>query len=215
MRSKRKREGVDALQEMLDRPWCFYCERDFDDAAVLQTHQREMHFRCETCNRRLNTASGLAVHTQQVHKIQTTVIKNAIPGREDPGVELFGVLGIPEELVQAHRQGILDGYYRRAAEFRAQTGNPLPGTVKHDPNKRGKREETTDELKARLAAHRAAKKAAKEAAAAGVPNGPQPTAEQSADALGNEGDDFIALPTAMEITVRRPCSITQNKFRVY
>lgn len=88
MSGKRKRE---TLEELLDRPWCYYCERDFDDQQVLQTHQREMHFHCEYCSRRLNTASGLSVHTNQVHKQQVTRIRNAIEGRESPDIEVFGV----------------------------------------------------------------------------------------------------------------------------
>ena len=47
---KRKREG-ETLDDLLSRPWCYYCGRDFEDNAVLQTHQREVHFHCESCNR--------------------------------------------------------------------------------------------------------------------------------------------------------------------
>ena len=71
-------------------------------------HQREVHFHCGHCNRRLNTANGLCVHTLQVHNAPIAAIRNSIEGRESPNVGIFGVLAIPEDVMQAHRQSIID-----------------------------------------------------------------------------------------------------------
>jgi len=38
--------------------------------SVLMQHQKAKHFKCGMCPRRLNTAGGLAVHIQQVHKLE-------------------------------------------------------------------------------------------------------------------------------------------------
>ena len=54
---KSKRKHPD-LEEILARPWCYYCERDFDDLKILINHQKAKHFKCERCGRRLNTAGG-------------------------------------------------------------------------------------------------------------------------------------------------------------
>ncbi|KIO26739.1 hypothetical protein M407DRAFT_15001 [Tulasnella calospora MUT 4182] len=51
------------------KPWCWYCEREFEDEKVLMQHQKAKHFKCKHCPRKLNTAGGLAVHVQQVHKL--------------------------------------------------------------------------------------------------------------------------------------------------
>ena len=53
----KKRRGP-SLDELLARPWCYYCERDFDDLKILISHQKAKHFKCERCGRRLNTAGG-------------------------------------------------------------------------------------------------------------------------------------------------------------
>ncbi|KAI8853238.1 hypothetical protein BC829DRAFT_23987 [Chytridium lagenaria] len=50
------------------RPWCWYCDREFEDEKVLIDHQRAKHYKCNHCNKKLNTAGGLVVHCQQVHK---------------------------------------------------------------------------------------------------------------------------------------------------
>ena len=55
--TKKKRNHPD-VDEVLSRPWCYYCERDFDDLKILINHQKAKHFKCERCGRRLNTAGG-------------------------------------------------------------------------------------------------------------------------------------------------------------
>jgi DNA-directed RNA polymerase subunit RPC12/RpoP len=53
----KKRRGP-SLDELMARPWCYYCERDFDDLKILTLHQKAKHFKCDKCGRRLNTAGG-------------------------------------------------------------------------------------------------------------------------------------------------------------
>ncbi|KAJ7019826.1 hypothetical protein C8F04DRAFT_975197, partial [Mycena alexandri] len=65
---------------------------------VLMQHQKAKHFKCGMCPRRLNTAGGLAVHIQQVHKLEPENlprIENALPMRDGYEIEIFGMEGIP------------------------------------------------------------------------------------------------------------------------
>jgi len=55
----KKRRRYPNLDEKLERPWCYYCERDFDDLKILISHQKAKHFKCDRCGRRLNTAGGM------------------------------------------------------------------------------------------------------------------------------------------------------------
>lgn len=76
----KKKRGHPDLEEVVARPWCYYCEfssqkpqrsqsrqctnhcageRDFDDLKILISHQKAKHFKCERCGRRLNTAGGM------------------------------------------------------------------------------------------------------------------------------------------------------------
>lgn len=57
------------LQKIAQASWCWYCDREFEDDRILLSHQKAKHFRCPHCPRRLNTAGGLAVHIDQVHKL--------------------------------------------------------------------------------------------------------------------------------------------------
>ncbi|KAI8991671.1 hypothetical protein BDF20DRAFT_812126 [Mycotypha africana] len=91
------------------RPWCWYCEKDFEDDKVLVTHQRAKHFKCTACNKKLTTAGGMVVHCQQVHKIEINKVPNALPGRDSLDIEIFGMEGIPEEDMIAHEAKIAGG----------------------------------------------------------------------------------------------------------
>ncbi|KAH8887141.1 hypothetical protein GQ53DRAFT_693483 [Thozetella sp. PMI_491] len=159
----KKKRGHPDVEEILGRPWCYYCERDFEDLKLLISHQKAKHFKCERCGKRLNTAGGLSVHMNQVHKESLSTVENALPNRQGLDVEIFGMEGVPEDIVQQHNQRIIQNFYTAQAERFAATGNPPPGqSGAQGPQKKIKKE-STDELKARLAAHRA-KAAANQAA---------------------------------------------------
>ena len=55
-------------QEMA-KPRCFFCDRIFEDESVLIQHQKAKHFKCQVCNRKLNSVSGLRIHMYQVKLI--------------------------------------------------------------------------------------------------------------------------------------------------
>ncbi|KAI9861457.1 MAG: hypothetical protein M1813_005354 [Trichoglossum hirsutum] len=149
---KKKRGHPDA-EEILARPWCYYCERDFDDLKILISHQKAKHFKCERCGRRLNTAGGLSVHMNQVHKETLTTVENALPNRANLDVEIFGMEGIPEDILAAHNQRVLSQLQLAEAQRRAATGNPAPGSGGSAPKK--PKFESPEELKKRLAEHKA------------------------------------------------------------
>ncbi|KAJ5586931.1 uncharacterized protein N7459_002696 [Penicillium hispanicum] len=150
----KKRRGP-SLDELLARPWCYYCERDFDDLKILTLHQKAKHFKCERCGRRLNTAGGLSVHMSQVHKEQLTEIENALPNRAGLDVEIFGMEGVPDDVLQAHHQRVMVQFQQAEAERQAVTGNPPAGSgAGGQPAKKPKLEHVSD-MKKRLAEHRA------------------------------------------------------------
>ncbi|XDG08270.1 hypothetical protein ABKA04_007885 [Annulohypoxylon sp. FPYF3050] len=150
----KKKRGHPDVEELLSRPWCYYCERDFEDLKLLISHQKAKHFKCDRCGRRLNTAGGLSVHMNQVHKESLSSVENALPNRQGLDVEIFGMEGIPDDIVQQHNQRIIQNFYQAQAERYAATGNPPPGQGRKGPAKKIKIE-TADEIKKRLAEHRA------------------------------------------------------------
>lgn len=78
---KKKRNHPD-VEEILNRPWCYYCERDFDDLKILINHQKAKHFKCEKCGRRLNTAGGEP--TQSLSRIELTHCRSQCPHDAGP-----------------------------------------------------------------------------------------------------------------------------------
>ena len=86
----------------------------------------------------------------QVHKENLTAIENALPNRAGLDVEIFGMEGIPEDIVQQHNQRVLTNYHQAEAERRAATGNVTPGAAGNNAVKKPKFESPSD-LKKRLA----------------------------------------------------------------
>ncbi|KAF1955058.1 hypothetical protein CC80DRAFT_493399 [Byssothecium circinans] len=124
----KKRKRYPDLQQKLERPWCYYCERDFDDLKILISHQKAKHFKCDRCGRRLNTAGGLSVHMNQVHKENLTHVENATAGRQGLDFEIFGMEGVPAEIIDQHNQAVTEKHFAEEAERQRLTGNPARGT---------------------------------------------------------------------------------------
>ena len=135
----------------------------------------------------LKKSVGLSVHMTQVHKETLTVIDNALPNRSGLDVEIFGMEGIPDEVVQSHNQRVLQQIAQAEAERRAATGNAGPGAAGAGAVKKPKFE-SPSELKQRLAEHKA-KKAAEEAA--GVSSGGNTPAAMGE---GQSPRAFVSLP---------------------
>ncbi|POR39683.1 Uncharacterized protein TPAR_00129, partial [Tolypocladium paradoxum] len=174
----KKKRGHQDVEDLLARPWCYYCERDFEDLKLLTSHQKAKHFKCDRCGRRLNTAGayafsrhqGLAVHMNQVHKETLHQVENALPNRQGLDVEIFGMEGVPHDMIDQHRNRIIQTFYQAQEERRIATGNPLPGQT-HQHSRKKIKIETKEELLARVRAWRAMKKAEREAAANGTATG--------------------------------------------
>lgn len=222
MAPKRARE---TLEDALSRVWCYYCERDFPGVKDLCDHQRAIHFRCtydpRACSRKLQTAGGLQVHMQQVHKSELKSVPGAMAGREAILPEIFGMEGVPVDLVDLHKNRIIREFQLAEAEHLKKTGNSLSGA--NAPNKKPKVEainpadvEATNE-RARLFKERRLlhKKLKAEAAARGEappvfekwsPHDIKPTPPQNVAPVIQEQPAHISPPAATAPAIVAPPS---------
>jgi hypothetical protein len=216
MTKKKKRQNPE-IDELLARPWCYYCERDFDDLKILIHHQKAKHFKCERCARRLNTAGGignplktnvvgavlscavltvaclgfmigLRVHMEQVHKETLEQVENALPGRESIDLEIFGTEGIPESEVAAHNQRIMAEYAQKEADRRAASGQSNgPKKPKIDISK----EIDPEEIKKKLEAHKKAMASGGATPVTPVGGNPSPGRSQSPAGFDTQGSSQV------------------------
>ncbi len=111
------------------RPFCFYCDRDFDNEKVLIQHQKLKHFQCYICHRKSDTARGLVGHMLQVHKDSMPKVPNAIEGRDDPELAIHGLQGVPNHLIASKAKGTLyedELARKRALEYTQSFSEALP-----------------------------------------------------------------------------------------
>ncbi|KAI4978366.1 hypothetical protein ZWY2020_014920 [Hordeum vulgare] len=89
-------------KKQVEKVFCYYCDREFDDEKILAQHQKAKHFKCHVCHKKLSTARGMAIHVLQVHKESVTKAPNAKPERDSTEIEIFGMQGIPSDVLDAH-----------------------------------------------------------------------------------------------------------------
>ncbi|KAF5192696.1 Bub3-interacting and glebs motif-containing protein [Thalictrum thalictroides] len=109
--------------------WCYYCDREFDDEKILVQHQKARHFKCHVCHKKLSTAGGMAIHVLQVHKETVTKVPNAKPERESTEIEIFGMQGIPPEILAAHYGEQDDEAPGKLARVELPSSNFVSGVV--------------------------------------------------------------------------------------
>ncbi|XP_059612945.1 BUB3-interacting and GLEBS motif-containing protein ZNF207 isoform X2 [Phlebotomus argentipes] len=86
------------------KPWCWYCNREFDDDKILVQHQKAKHFKCHICHKKLYTGPGLSIHCMQVHKETIDKVPNSLPNRSNIEIEIYGMEGIPAEDIREHEK---------------------------------------------------------------------------------------------------------------
>ena len=91
----RKKRGVNVL-----KPFCYYCEKEFENANILLQHQKNRHFACKLCTRKFSTASSLQTHMNQVHGQSIQKVANAIAGRDRVDINIYGMDEVPVEIIE-------------------------------------------------------------------------------------------------------------------
>lgn len=89
-------------KKKLSKPWCWYCNREFEDEKILIQHQKAKHFKCHICHKKLYTGPGLSIHCMQVHKETIDKVPNSLPNRSNVDIEIYGMEGIPSADLKEH-----------------------------------------------------------------------------------------------------------------
>lgn len=84
----------------------------------------------------------------QVHKENLTHVENAIPGRQGLDIEIFGMEGVPADIIDTHNQAVTQEHFAAEAERQRLTGNPARGALNGSapPNKRARVHESVEEI---------------------------------------------------------------------
>jgi hypothetical protein len=135
----------------------------------------------------------------QVHKETLTAVDNALPNRAGLDIEIFGMEGIPEEVIQQHHQRVLQSFH----EQRQASSNNANGGPGGNAAKKPKVEDKMT-LKERLAAHKAAKAAGQEHGDASTSGGNTPVTAVAAPAPGTFVSPFRNRDTLLLIEYQQP-----------
>ena len=81
------------------KPFCYYCDKEFNNDLILHQHQKARHFNCVKCRKRFSTAPALDTHEIQVHRSSLKRVPNAKAGRDSFEISIYGMDGVPIELI--------------------------------------------------------------------------------------------------------------------
>jgi Zinc-finger double-stranded RNA-binding len=112
-RRKRHDHAAEAAKNET-QPFCYYCDREFDDEAVLIQHQKSKHFKCTSCGKKMTTIGSLITHHRHVHKETINKVPNAKSERDSLDVQVYGMEGMPAEVLALHRSSKRQ---KRAGEY--------------------------------------------------------------------------------------------------
>jgi hypothetical protein len=106
--------------------------------------------------------TGLSVHMNQVHKENLTHVENANPGRQGLEIEIFGMEGVPAEIIDQHNQQVTLAHFAEEQERARVTGNPVRGMYDGEEGmmvaKRPRVVETLEEIEERANKYRTDRK---------------------------------------------------------
>lgn len=95
----------------------------------------------------------------QVHKEQLTQVENAIAGRGGLDIEIFGMEGVPVEILDQHNMAVTEKHFADERARQAATGNPTRGSGGNGfTSKRPRTKETLEEILQNLEKWKADKK---------------------------------------------------------
>ena len=81
------------------KPFCYYCDKEFNNELILHQHQKARHSNCVKCRKRFSTAPALDTHELQVHRTSLKRVPNAKAGRDTFDISIYGMDGVPMELI--------------------------------------------------------------------------------------------------------------------
>jgi hypothetical protein len=93
----------------------------------------------------------------QVHKENLTHVENANPGRQGLEIEIFGMEGVPAEIIDQHNQQVTQAHFAEEQERARVTGNPVRGLYANGAapeQKRARVNESLEEIEQRAAKYR-------------------------------------------------------------
>uniref|UniRef100_U5EX89 BED-type domain-containing protein n=1 Tax=Corethrella appendiculata TaxID=1370023 RepID=U5EX89_9DIPT len=113
-------------KKQISKPWCWYCNREFEDEKILVQHQKAKHFKCHICHKKLYTGPGLSIHCMQVHKESIDKVPNSLPNKSNIEIEIYGMEGIPADDLKEHAK------QKNGNRSDSDDDEPVPKRIKPD-----------------------------------------------------------------------------------
>ena len=92
--------GRKKREEVTPKPFCYYCDKEFETVHILLKHQKNRHFACSNCRKKFSKASSIVTHCMTKHHITLSKVANAKKGREALSMSIYGMVGVPDDIIE-------------------------------------------------------------------------------------------------------------------
>lgn len=126
------------------KPFCFYCDKEFNNEVILHQHQKAKHFSCKECKKRFSTAPALETHMLQVHRHKIHRVPNSKTGRDTFDISIYGMDGVPLDLINIKLQEKINKKKRKlikSGEDGIEINQDVNDKAYKDNKRRGMKEE--------------------------------------------------------------------------
>jgi len=126
------------------KPFCYYCDKEFNNELILHQHQKARHFNCAKCKKRFSTAPALETHELQVHRSSLKRVPNAKAGRDTFDISIYAMDGVPNELINYKLEEKIEQKKKKLILDKKIIGNIKE---EHYLNKKDKREQKEKDIR--------------------------------------------------------------------
>ncbi len=92
--------GRKKREEVTPKPFCYYCDKEFETVHILLKHQKNRHFSCKECRKKFSKAGSIVTHCMTKHNITQSRVANAKKGRDSLSMNIYGMVCGPDEIIE-------------------------------------------------------------------------------------------------------------------
>jgi hypothetical protein len=81
--------------------------------VILHHHQKAKHFSCPKCPKKFSSIDSMSQHCRNQHTLTIEKVPNAMAGRDNPMLKIFGMQGVPRIEIESWMSKQVNKYWGR------------------------------------------------------------------------------------------------------
>ncbi|KAL4442340.1 hypothetical protein ABPG74_005681 [Tetrahymena malaccensis] len=131
-------------------PFCYYCDKTFENEIILHQHQKARHFTCEKCQKKFSTADLIKSHLHQSHNENLQKVPNSLSDRSSIELKIFGMQGVPRPFIEERQKSKAKEYWDKIISEKNQKLKKEQKLKEKEQKKKQKAQKQTVEVEEKV-----------------------------------------------------------------